>query len=87
MHNAQLKSSVRTAIEISIYLLLIFALVFWCLQIIMPFVSFLLWGTIIAVATHRPFLKLLAAVGERKKLADGQAKIASLRDEIKRLKG
>ena len=69
MEHSQLKNSVRTAIEISIYLLLIFALVFWCLQIIMPFVSFLLWGTIIAVATHRPFLTLLAAVGERKKLA------------------
>jgi len=69
MNKPQLDSSVRIAIEISIYLLLIFALVAWCLQIIMPFVSFLVWGTIISVATHRPFLKLLAAVGQRKKLA------------------
>jgi len=69
MNQAQLNPAVRTAIEISIYLLLIFALVTWCLQIVMPFVSFLVWGTIIAVAVHRPFLKLCAALGERRKLA------------------
>lgn len=69
MNNPELNYPVRTAIEISIYLLLIFALVSWCLQIVMPFVSFLVWGTIIAVATHSPFVKLRAAVGERTKLA------------------
>jgi predicted PurR-regulated permease PerM len=64
-----LNPPIRTAIEISVYLLLIFALVALCLQIVMPFVSFLVWGIIIAVATHKPFLKLRAAVGDRKKLA------------------
>jgi predicted PurR-regulated permease PerM len=62
-------SPVRTAIEIAVYLLLIFAIVVWCLQIISPFVSFLVWGTIIAVAAYKPFLKLRAALGERKKPA------------------
>ena len=63
------RSPIRTAIEIAVYLLLILALVMWCLQIITPFISFLIWGTIIAVATHRPFLKLKAALGESNKLA------------------
>jgi predicted PurR-regulated permease PerM len=69
MNQTQLNPAVRTAIEISIYLLLILALVTWCLQIVMPFVSFLVWGTIIAVAIYRPYLRLCAALGERRKLA------------------
>jgi predicted PurR-regulated permease PerM len=64
-----LDAPVRQAIEVAVYLLLIFAILSWCLQILMPFVSFLAWGSIIAVAMHQPFLKLRAAVGERNKLA------------------
>jgi len=60
---------VRIAIEIAVYLLLILAVVVWCLQIVAPFVSFLVWGTIIAVAAHKPFLRLRAALGERNKPA------------------
>jgi predicted PurR-regulated permease PerM len=62
-------TTIRTAIEVAVYLLLILAIVFWCVQIVAPFVSFLIWGTIIAVASHRPFLKLRAALGERSKPA------------------
>lgn len=63
------RGTLRVAIEIAVYLLLVFALVAWCLQIVTPFISFLIWGVIIAVAIYTPFLKLRAAVGERKKLA------------------
>jgi predicted PurR-regulated permease PerM len=69
MPQPALNLPVRNAIEIAVYLLLIFGILSWCLQILMPFVSFLAWGTIIAVALHQPFLKLRAAVGERNKLA------------------
>ena len=62
-------AAVRNAVEIAVYLLLIFVILSWCLQILMPFVSFLAWGTVIAVAMHQPFLKLRAALGERNKLA------------------
>jgi len=64
-----LSPPVRTAIEIAVYLLLIFAIVTWCLQILMPFVSFVAWGVVIAVALHRPFLNLRDALGGRNRLA------------------
>jgi predicted PurR-regulated permease PerM len=63
------QAPVRMAIEIAVYLLLLFGILFWCLQILAPFISFLLWGTVIAVALHAPFLRLRAALGERNKLA------------------
>ena len=62
-------NQVRTAIEIAVYLILIFAILSWCLQILMPFVSFLAWGTVIAVALHTPFLKLRDKLGGKNKLA------------------
>ena len=55
MSQPAINASVRNAIEIAVYLLLLFAILSWCLQILMPFVSFLAWGTIIAVAMHQPF--------------------------------
>lgn len=69
MNQPILTAPVRTAIEIAVYLLLIFAIVAWCLQIIMPFVSFLLWGAVIAVAVYNPFLKLRKRLGGRNRLA------------------
>ena len=69
MPQPALNAPVRNAIEIAVYLLLIFGILSWCLQILMPFVSFLAWGTIIAVALHQPFLRLRTAVGGRNKLA------------------
>jgi predicted PurR-regulated permease PerM len=69
MNQPILAGPVRVAIEIAVYLLLIFAIVAWCLQILMPFVSFLLWGTVIAVAVYKPFLSLREKLGGRNKLA------------------
>ena len=60
---------VRTAIEISIYLLIVLAIVIWCLQIVSPFIPFILWGAVIAVALHAPFVKLRRVLGGRNKLA------------------
>lgn len=69
MSQPVLTASVRNAIEITVYLLLIFGIVAWCLQILRPFISFVAWGVVIAVALHRPFLKLRNAVGGSNKLA------------------
>lgn len=69
MAQSENKNVVSAAIEIAVYLLLILAIVTWCLQIVAPFVSFLVWGTIIAVAAYKPFLKLRAGLGERSKPA------------------
>lgn len=63
------KSPVRTAVEISVHLGLIFLIVAWCLQIVSPFISLLAWGTIIAISIYTPFLKLRNMLGGRNKLA------------------
>ena len=64
-----MKSPVRTAIEISVNLLLVFVILAWCLQILRPFISIIMWGIIIAVSTYSPFLMLRKALGGRNKLA------------------
>lgn len=69
MNQPVLSTPVRNAIEIAVYLLLIFGIVAWCLQILAPFLSFLLWGIIIAVSVYKPFLKLRGILGGRNKLA------------------
>ena len=69
MNNQLQASPVRTAIEIAVNLLLIFIILAWCLQILRPFISFIVWGAVIAIAMYKPFLKLQSAVGGRKKLA------------------
>jgi predicted PurR-regulated permease PerM len=62
-------NSTAQAIEIAIRLGLIFLILAWCLQILSPFISIVVWGAIIAVALHVPFLKLVEKLGGRKKLA------------------
>jgi len=50
--------------------LTIMALLFLaCFQILRPFLGALLWGIIIAVSTWRPYLRLVAALHGRRKLA------------------
>jgi len=57
------------AVEIAIRLVLLFLILAWCLQILMPFISVVAWAGIIAVAVHKPFLKLVDKLGGRMKLA------------------
>jgi len=61
-------SPVRTAIDIAVNLLLVFILLAWCLQILRPFLSLIVWGAVIAIATYKPFLNLQSSLGGRKKL-------------------
>ena len=67
--NQSQNAAVTQAIEIAIRLGIIFLIVVWCLQILMPFISIIVWGAIIAVAIHNPFLKLAERLGDREKLA------------------
>ena len=69
MNSSMTTGAVRTAIEILIYLLLVLVLVVWCYRIISPFIPFILWGAVIAVALYAPFVKLRNALGGRNKLA------------------
>ncbi len=68
-NNQTQDSAVTQAIEISIRLGLIFLVVAWCLTILMPFVSVIVWGAIIAIAVYSPFLSLADKLGGKKKLA------------------
>ena len=66
---SQQSSTLRQAIEIAVNLGLIFIILIWCFQIVRPFISFILWGGVIAIAAYTPFLKLKSVLGGRQKLA------------------
>jgi len=69
MNSSDHSGSIKLAIEIAVYLGLIFGLLAWSFQIISPFVSLVVWATIIAVSIYSPFLKLRGFVGGSNKLA------------------
>jgi len=62
-------NSTAQAIEVAIRLGLIFLILAWCLKILTPFLSIVVWGAIIAVALNKPFLKLVEKLGGKRKLA------------------
>ncbi|MEE4293307.1 MAG: AI-2E family transporter [Xanthomonadales bacterium] len=62
-------STVRTAIEIAVNLLLIFVILYWCLNILKPFISIIAWAGVIAIAMYKPFQKLQSLLGGSRKLA------------------
>jgi predicted PurR-regulated permease PerM len=61
--------STRNAIEIFIRLGMIILILGWCLQIVAPFVSIVVWALIIAIAMDSPFDRLCARCGGRRSLA------------------
>jgi len=61
--------TLRQTIEIAINLGLLFLIISWCFQIVRPFISFIVWGGVIAIAAYSPFLKLEGLVGGRRKTA------------------
>jgi predicted PurR-regulated permease PerM len=63
------KRLVAAAIEASIRIAVIGALVFWCFRIIAPFVMLLIWGVIIAVAVYPAYKKVETVLKGRKGLA------------------
>jgi len=67
--NSPEKPYLNQAIEITIRIGLLLALFGWCLTILKPFIPFLVWGIIIAVATFPFFDKLCKKLGNRKGLA------------------
>ncbi len=63
------KPYLQQAIEIAIRLGLLIALFSWCLMILSPFLSFLIWGVIIAITTYPLFERLQKRLRGRKNLA------------------
>lgn len=57
------KKPVGLSVEIMVNLLLILFIVAWCLQILMPFISFILWGAVIAISVYTPFCALRDRLG------------------------
>jgi len=69
VNDPQNREMLRKAIEISIRLSLIAALVYWCFLIFLPFLMPVLWGIVIAVALNPWFDRLTSLLGGRRKLA------------------
>jgi len=65
----QTQNTTTRAIEIAIRLGLIFLILAWCLHILSPFVSLIVWGAIIAVAIYPLFIKFVQILGGKRKLA------------------
>ncbi len=69
MTNFPLEKTINNSIEVSIRLVFLFILVGWCLLILYPFTSPVIWGVIIAVSIS-PLYKLLNnKLGDRPKLS------------------
>jgi predicted PurR-regulated permease PerM len=60
---------VRQAIDVAISLILVAILLFWCLRIIEPFSSFVIWGAVIAAAVHGPYRVLARRLNGNRSLA------------------
>jgi predicted PurR-regulated permease PerM len=65
---SQTNNSTNQAIEIAIRLGVIFLLVYFCLQILSPFIFLVIWGAITAVAIYPLFTRLADRLGGRRKL-------------------
>lgn len=59
----------RVAIELTVRVGLLLALVVWCFLLLRPFIEPLVWGTIIAIAVHPGYETLTARLGGRRALA------------------
>ncbi|TVQ32445.1 MAG: AI-2E family transporter [Geminicoccaceae bacterium] len=65
----QAAAASRHTVDLSIRLVVLALVIFWCGAIVWPFVEILLWALILAVAVHQPFAWLSARLGERPVLA------------------
>jgi len=61
--------SVSRIMEIIITAGLVIGLIVWCFMILAPFLNFIIWGVIIAVALYPSFITLKNLLGNRGKLA------------------
>jgi predicted PurR-regulated permease PerM len=62
-------SRFRDALETTLRIVLVLALLVWCFQIVRPFVTPVLWGVIIVIAVAPAYRRLAALLGGRRKTA------------------
>lgn len=65
MNNSSLQKSISTSIEVTIRLIFIFILIAWCLSILLPFTSIVLWAVIIAVSVEPVYNAINKKIGNR----------------------
>ena len=65
----QEKSYMELAIDIAIRIGVLALLIAWCFQILRPFITPVIWGTIIAIALYPVCRKLSNLLGNRIKVA------------------
>mgnify|MGYP001826666801 CR=1 FL=1 len=63
-----LRKSISTTLEVSIRLIFFFLLIAWCLMLLYPFLTPVLWGVIIAVVAAPLFNTISRKLGNRPKL-------------------
>lgn len=68
MENNSIEKSVKTSIEVSIRLILMFIIIAWCLLLLLPFIEPVLWGVIIAVSVSPLYLSINKKLGDKPKL-------------------
>jgi predicted PurR-regulated permease PerM len=59
------KSAISTSVEVSIRLIFLFLLVAWCLSLLVPFITLVLWGVIIAVSVDPLYDMLNKKLGNK----------------------
>lgn len=55
----------KIAIDTTLRIGLLLAMIYWCFQIISPFLYPIIWGAIIAVASYGSYQRLSSAIGDR----------------------
>jgi predicted PurR-regulated permease PerM len=68
MDEKALNKTVKTSVEVSIRLILMFLLVAWCLFLLLPFLEPVLWGAIIAVSLSPLYHQINNLFGDKPKL-------------------
>ncbi len=61
----QQQDVLRLSFDVAISLLLVFFIIAWCLQLLLPFIGLITWGTVIAISIHGPFCKLRERAGNK----------------------
>lgn len=61
----QSQDVLRLSFDVAISLLLVFFIIAWCLQLLLPFIGLIAWGAVIAISVHSPFCALRDRVGNK----------------------
>jgi predicted PurR-regulated permease PerM len=65
MNNSSLQKSIFTSVEVTIRLIFLFILIVWCLSILLPFTSIVLWAVIIAVSVKPIYNAINKKLGDK----------------------